>query len=355
MRAIPTNYVEEGSILGENLYNAEGRILIKADTPLTAQHINKIEKNNIYTLYIKNIHTNIEVNRLLEQPFRVKGILLVKSLFDTASKGKPIFDIHQSLLTYMEDVLYEIRSYKKIQIEYVDIKNIDNYIYSSSLNVALLSSLIAWELGYGFEMVKEIFIGAIYHDIGIALLPKDITTKKEALTFNEKKQILSHPLLGYQYIKEQFFLSAYVKSIVLQHHEQIDGTGYPDRLFKNEINQMAQIIGIADVYDAMTSDRPYRRAVSPKEALEFIVGNMGKKYFYEVAQAFISRITPYPRGTIVMLSSGFPAVVEELNDQFPLRPLVKVIYKTSSGYYYERYNLMNHQNILIDYVLYESI
>lgn len=186
-------------------------------------------------------------------------------------------------------------------------------------------------------------------------LPKDITTKREALTLEEKKQILSHPVLGYQYIKEQFFLSAYVKSIVLQHHEQIDGTGYPGRRFGNEINQIAQIIGIADVYDAMTSDRPYRRAVSPKEALEFIVGNKGKKYFYEVAEAFISRITPYPRGTLVMLSSGFPAVVEDLNDHFPLRPIVKVIYKTSSGYYYEIYDLMEHQNILIDYVLYETV
>jgi len=355
MRAIPTNYVEHGSILGENLYSSEGRVLIKKGTTLTLDLIKKIEQNKIYTVYIENEHSKVEVNRLLDQSFRLKGTLLIKELFHAASKNENIFDIHHRLLAYIEDVLYEIRSYQKIQIEYIDIKNIDNYIYSSALNVALISALISWELGYGSDMVKEIFIGAIYHDIGIALLPKAIITKKEALNLEEKRMILSHPQLGYEYIKNHNFLSAYVKTIVFQHHEQTDGTGYPLRLRGGAINKIAQIIGIADIYDAMTSDRPYRRAVCPKEAIEFIVANKGKKYFLDVAEAFIQRIAPYPRGTIVMLSNGYPAVVEEIDHNWPLRPTVKIIYQTTAGYYYETMELMKHQNVLIDHVMYTKV
>jgi hypothetical protein len=105
----------------------------------------------------------------------------------------------------------------------------------------------------------------------------------------------------------------------------------------------------------MTSDRPYRRAVSPKEAIEYIHANKGKLFFTDVAEAFIERITPYPRGTVVKMSNGMPAVVEKINDKWPLRPVIKLIYKTSSGYYYETVELMQRQNLLIEDVIYEVI
>lgn len=355
MRAIPTNYVVEGSILGENLYTADGRVLATKGTSLTDSIIKKIENNKIFTVYIDDVHCKTEVNRLLDQSFRVKGAMLIKEIFDSAAKGENIFDLHNQLLKYAEDVLYEIRSYHKVQIEYVDIKNIDNYLYSSAINVALISSLIGWQLGYGSDLVKQIFLGAIYHDIGIALLPKDIINKTTPLTMDEKRMILMHPKIGHDYLKQQDFISAYVKSIVIQHHEHTDGSGYPNRSQENQINKYAQIVGIADIYDAMTSDRPYRRAVCPKEAIEYIHANKGKIYFKDVAEAFIERIAPYPRGTLVRLSDGSPAVVEELNDKWPLRPVVKLIYKTNIGYRYEIIKLMKRQNLLIEDVIYDHI
>lgn len=355
MRAIPTQNVVEGSVLGENLYTSEGKILIKKGTNLTPSLVEKIETNQIFTVYIDDIHSDIEVNRLLDQAFRVRGSLFIKTLFETAAKGESIFDIHHKLITYAEDVLYEIRSYKKIQIEYIDIKNVKSYIYSSALNVALISALISWELGYGSDIVKQIFLGAIYHDIGIALIPKHIISKSTELTLEEKRMILMHPKTGHDFLKEQPYISAYVKSIVLQHHEHIDGSGYPNRKTEENINRIAQIIGIADIYDAMTSDRPYRRAVSPKEAIEYIVAIKGKVFFKDIAEAFIGRIAPYPRGTHVILSDGRTAVVEEINDRWPLRPIIKVINKSDEGYDYEYIELMRRQNLLISNVTYEHI
>jgi HD-GYP domain-containing protein (c-di-GMP phosphodiesterase class II) len=355
MRAIPTKYVTESSVLGENLYTAEGKILVKRGTLLTPSLINKIESNQIFTVYIDDAHSDFEVNRLLEQSFRVQGALLIKKLFETARRGESIFSVHHELIEFAEDVLYEIRSYKKIQIEYIDIKNVKNYIYSSALNVALISALISWELGYGSDLVKQIFLGAIYHDIGIAFIPPRVINKTTPLTLEEKKMILMHPKKGHDFLKDQAFISAYVKAIVLQHHEHIDGTGYPTRYSGDDVNKIAQIIGIADIYDAMTSDRPYRRAVSPHEAIEYIVAIKGKIFYKDVADAFIGRISPYPRGTIVRLSDKRHAVVDEINDKWPLRPIIRVIHKTDTGYEYEMIELLKRQNLLIEDVVYDHI
>ncbi|MBI9014304.1 MAG: HD-GYP domain-containing protein [Clostridiales bacterium] len=354
MRAIPTKYVKDGSILGENLYTAEGQVLVKSGAKLTTSLIGKIEGNRIYTVYVKDVHSDIEVSRLLEQSFRVKGSMLIKELFSLAENNKSILECHDKLSAYANDVLYELKSFRHHAIEYIDIKNVDAYMYSSALNVALLSSLIAWDLHYNDDMVKQVFLGAIYHDIGIALLPNDVINKSTALTIEEKMMILNHPATGYEFSKGMSFLSAYIKQIILQHHECLDGSGYPLRNKGDEIAQIAQIVGISDVYDAMTSDRPYKRAVAPNEALEFLLGS-GGKYDKAVFDAFIGRITPYPRGSIVELSSGKHAVVDEVPKDFPLRPVIRIITPTADGYDYQEIDLKKHHNLVINKISYEMI
>ncbi|MCH4888626.1 HD-GYP domain-containing protein [Acidaminobacter sp. JC074] len=354
MRAIPTKYVREGSVLGENLYTASGQVLLKANTVLSANLIYKINDNKIYTIYVKDEHSDYEVNRLLEQSFRVKGMLLIKELFTIAQDDKHVLDLHDKLSEYADDVLYELKSSQDQFIEYIDVKNVDIYIYSSSLNVALLSSLIAWKLGYNDEMVKHVFLGAIYHDIGIALLPNDVINKTTELTRDEKLMILNHPNRGYQFVKDKTYLSAYIKQIVLQHHECIDGSGYPQRLSGEDISEIAQIVGIADIYDAMTSDRPYKRAVAPNEALEYILGS-NTKFNPKVVEAFIKHIVPYPKGALVELSNGEIGVIDEIHPHLPLRPKIRVIHKVKKGYDYEKVDLEFKNNLVINRLYYDMI
>ncbi|MBN2797167.1 MAG: HD-GYP domain-containing protein [Clostridia bacterium] len=355
MRAIPIQFVQPNSHLGEDLYTAEGKILLRMGTLLTENLITKIKNNKIFTVYIIDIHSDIQVNRLLEQSFRAKGTMLIKAIFDDAASGSSILDHHYELSTYADDVLYELKSYQQQTLEYVDVKNVNAYLYSSALNIALISSLIAWHLGYNDEMVKHIFIGAIYHDIGIALLPPRIIYKDTTLTTEEKMMIINHPSIGYKYVKERSFLSAYTKTIVYQHHECLDGTGYPQRIKGNEVHPIAQIVGVADVYDAMTSDRPYKRAVPPNEALEYIIGVAGTKFDSSIVDAFIKMIAPYPRGSIVRLSNGSVGVVETLNKDFPLRPVLNVITKEGDSYHYESLNLIKHPNLVITETVYDLI
>lgn len=355
MRAIPIQFVKEGTLLGENLYTARGQILLKTGTRLTNKLIDKIKSHKIFTVYIQDQHSDVEVNRLIEQSFRVKGVLLIKEIFDAANENKSIMGLHDDLSRYTDDVLYEIKSFQNNKIEYVDIKNIDNYLYSSALNVALISALMAWTLNYTDEMVKHIFLGAIYHDIGIALLPGAVIYKEDPLTLEEKMMILNHPITGHNYIKDKAFLSAYVKTIAMTHHECIDGSGYPKRIKGDDIHKTAQIVGLADIYDAMTSDRPYKRATSPKEAVEYILSTSGTKYDRRLVGAFMNRVSPYPVGTIVILSNGLPAVVDENNDVFPLRPKIRIIHKEGQQYRYEAVDLEEQKNITIEDITYEII
>lgn len=354
MRAIPISYVRRGSILGENLYTSSGQVLLKTGARLTEKLLYNIELNKIYTIYIRDVHSDYEVNRLLEQSLRIKGAMLIKNLFTLASINKSILECHEELAVYAVDVLYELKAFKHQSIEYIDVKNVDAYMYSSAINVALLSALIAWDLGYNDEMVKHIFLGAIYHDIGIALLPEDIINKEGELTRDEKIMILNHPNSGYTYLKDKTFLSAYIKQISLHHHECLDGTGYPNRAKGDEISFISQIVGIADIYDAMTSDRPYKRAVAPSEALEYILGT-GNKYDSKVINAFIKRISPYPSGSIVRLSNGEVAVVDEVNINMPLRPKIRVITKDGNDYDYEEIDLEEHFNLTVDKIIYDMI
>ncbi|HYE83579.1 MAG TPA: HD-GYP domain-containing protein, partial [Clostridia bacterium] len=256
------------------------------------------------------------------------------------------------LSALMDDILYEMTGFKEKQLEYIDIKNVNSYLYSSAVNVALLSVLIGWEMGLNSDMICQLFMGGIFHDIGMAMLPKEVLYKKEPLTMEDKRLILYHPLKGYDYLKDKSFLSSYVRAITLGHHEHIDGSGYPNRKSGGEIHLLTQIVGIADIYDAMTSDRPHRQALPANEALEYIMSVADKHYSMDIIKAFIKKINPYPVGSLVRLKDGRVAVVRKVPSDMPLRPIVGIIKEKNDGFEYEDINLMENQTVTVEGIQY---
>ncbi len=360
MRLIPTKCVSEGAILSEALYTDDGRVLVNAGTQLTSKLVERINQNHIYSVYIKDQHSEGEIERLVNPLLRQKGHNLVKKIFDAASNTKPdgtpapmpIMGMMPELSSLMDDIIYEMTGFKEKQLEYIDIKNVNSYLYSSAINVALLSVLIGWEMGLNNDMICQLFMGGIFHDIGLALLPKEVLYKKEPLTMDDKRLVLYHPLKGYEYLKDKNFLSAYVRAVTLGHHEHADGSGYPNRKSGEEIHLLTQIVGIADIYDAMTSDRPYRQALPANEALEYIMSVAGKHFSMEITKAFIKKVNPYPIGSLVKLKDGQTAVVRKVPPEMPLRPLISIIKKNNYGFEYEDINLMENQTIAIGGIQY---
>jgi HD-GYP domain-containing protein (c-di-GMP phosphodiesterase class II) len=295
------------------------------------------------------------MDRLVNPILRQRGHNIVKRIFDAAGNTKPdgtpaplaIMDMMPELSRLMDDIIYEMTGFKEKQLEYIDIKNTNSYLYSSAINVALISVLIGWELGLNTDMINELFIGGIFHDIGMAMLPQEIVYKKEPLVLEEKRHILHHPTKGYDYLKDKSFLSSYVRAVTLGHHEHADGTGYPNRKSGDEIHILTQIIGIADIYDAMTSDRPYRQAMPANEALEYIMSVAGKHYSIDIVKAFIKKINPYPAGSLVKLGDGQIAVVRKVPAEMPLRPQISIIKSKNAGFEYEDVNLMESHTLTI--------
>lgn len=137
---------------------------------------------------------------------------------------------------------------------------------------------------------------------------------------------------------------------VLQHHERFDGKGYPNTFEGNDISYLARIVTIVDVYDSLTSNRPYKKAMCPSDALEYLMSNASTLFDFDMVSVFCKIIIPYPQGTIVNLSNGDIGIVEKTYPNFPLRPLVKIVKSEISSNIGSKINLINNLSIVISSV-----
>lgn len=184
-------------------------------------------------------------------------------------------------------IISETEKYINPDFKFNCLRSYDNCTYLHCRNVALLTIILAQELGYYGKSLKEIALGALLHDIGKLKVPKSILNKPSSLNDAEYNLIKKHPEEGMK-ILETSSLSNNICMPIMQHHERMDGTGYPLGLKAEEIHPNAQIVAVADVFDALISDRPYRRGLTLGQALEIIIAGKGKDFSREVVEAFLS-------------------------------------------------------------------
>lgn len=218
----------------------------------------------------------------------------------------------------------------------IALQNYDDYTYKHCLRVAMLGAGVCGEIGLSGEETKEVVVAGLLHDIGKSNIDHDIIIKPGKLTDAEYEEIKRHPLIGYNILKKGESFSANVLSGVLFHQEKFDGTGYPTGISGKKIPLIARILSICDVFDALTSNRPYRKPWSVAETEEYILGGSGTHFDLDVTKAFLRAFNPYPVGTLVSLSDGRHGVVIKDNENV-LRPTVRLMGGTGG----EEINLMN--------------
>ena len=214
---------------------------------------------------------------------------------------------------------------RNAMVNVVDIRTYDDYTFSHSLNVAVLSCVLGTVLGLSYHSLNTLTMGALMHDIGKVFIDKRIINKPGKLTSEELEQAHRHSLLGYNYLCANRSIPEEARLVALAHHEQFGGGGYPSGLSGTQIHQFSRIVCIADVYDALVSDRPYRRAMLPSDAVEYIMSGYNTMFDPDIVSAFTKRIAPYPVGTCVKLSSGEVGVVVNNFETNCLRPRVRII------------------------------
>lgn len=204
----------------------------------------------------------------------------------------------------------------------------DEYLVEHSLNVSILITIFAKHLAFDREDIEQVALGAFLHDIGKVLVPPEILHKPGKLTSPEYEVMKSHVTLGMEVLNESPDLSKIVNEVVQQHHERLDGNGYPQQLNKKDISQFGRMIAIVDSYDAMTAERVYKAGMHPIKAFKILMKDAPKSYDNTLVEQFVNCLGIYPIGTLVKLTSGKLGLISRLNKSQPLLPFVRVFYNT---------------------------
>jgi len=264
-----------------------------------------------------------------------KSLIPEKALEEMKEKMKSIFDEAMKTFTVNTEGLKEISDQivnevltnwgTKVLPLLLMAKSEDEYTYTHEVNVGVLSSMIAMQLGLNKDMISKLTFSAIIHDIGKLKIPKEILHAPRGLSEKEFELVKLHTIFGRQICESSGIKDEDVLSGVESHHEKMDGSGYLKGLAGSDINLFARIIAAADIYDALASKRAYKDPWSPHKVITELVtlstlGKLDKK----VVNAFISVVGIYPVGTVLILSNGSRAVVVGNKRKVLTRPIVEM-------------------------------
>jgi len=314
----------EGEILGKTIYTADGRVLLRAGTVLTKGYISALLRKGYTQVYLQDeLAPDVQVDDALTDQTRVTATSIAKETLDNLVQGHPAeFSKVQEIV---EQILNEVSSAPELMVGLSGIRSFDEDTFTHSVNVCVLSLMLGNALLYRREELLKLGMGALLHDVGKLKVPREILDKPDRLTREEFQQIKSHALAGYEMIKGNVEASLLSAHVALQHHEKVDGSGYPRGLRGAEIHEFGRITAIADMFDALTSDRAYRCRVTPHEAARILKLKSGKHLDERLTKKFLERVAVYPNGTIVRLNNGEVGVVMRQQAGRPERPVVRVM------------------------------
>jgi putative nucleotidyltransferase with HDIG domain len=311
LRFISIDSVQAGMVLAKPIYHHDdGKILLRENIILKDAYINRLKDMQYTHLYIREAHDTEDDLHILEpvrQETKVKAGAILKETFAAYDQNR---DIHvENLQNVVTEMIEQIFGNRDVVYNMIDIRTHDNYTFAHSVNVCALSLLMGTWFGLNRTDLEILGIGALLHDIGKIFIGHDILNKPGLLEPHEYEIIKTHTNKGYELLKERLCISFISAHIAYQHHERIDGTGYPRGLVGNKIHRFAKIVAVADVYDAMTAQRVYREAIPSYQVLGEIKMEAEKKFDRAVVESFERVIAPYPVGSMMLLNNGETVLV----------------------------------------------
>jgi len=331
LRFVEVDAVKDGMELAKTIYGKNGEVMLRKGINIKLPFLKRLKQLGYPGIYINDAFSeDIIIEEIISEELRQKSTIVIKKIFNSLElnikKNKNLTTDINILKNVIDELMSEILSSNVALVNIRDLKNFDDYTYYHSVNVAVLSLLIGKTLGLKDDQLRELGMSAILHDVGKMFIDNEIINKPGLLTNEEYEKIKEHSIEGYKYLKDDFNISSKIYVSILQHHENFDGKGYPNGISKEQIFLYARIITVADVYDALTSERPYKRAETPNKALEYILQNEGKKFDPQIVKIVSERFAPFPVGTFVKLSNGMMGIVVENFTNTCLKPKIKIFW-----------------------------
>lgn len=362
-RYVGTRTLQEGMVIDQVIMDRTGRILIAKKTVLDAFLIDAIRKMGVPGIYIREGEEEPEapeeiviapavqetINKLkvadrakveLSESVRTRVGQGIQYIFSETSSP----DFTNAAENVTANLLDAILESDAVALNIDALKVSDEYTFKHSVDVATIAMIIAKKGNMPDSDVRKIGVAGLLHDVGKSMIPNEVLNKAGKLTEEEFQIMKKHSLFGYNILKEKKELPSEVILGVLHHHEKINGKGYPLRLTADQISPYAKIIAIADVYDALVTERPYKKAFSQQDALEMIMA-MTEELDIDYMRNFIDSVILYPVDSVVMLSNGERAKVVKNAPHYPLRPKVVGI---KSGKVYDLLEDMNCASLTIE-------
>ncbi len=380
MKIIETKQLKDGMILGESIIDSSGVVeLLNKGTHLTQRHIELISnlgftevkvleheneaienvtldvhafkenasKNGDAFDLMKLLNDLDEIDNHVYEPTERSVVNRNMEVHVLTGEGNIPIDVkHQKMIDDTKEVFRNIRETGKLDLERIknnveealpdmirnndvlmrlnQLKESDDYTFQHSLRVSILATMVGKWLGYSQVELIELGEAGLLYDIGKMNIPEFIVKKEENVNAEEFELIKKHAQFGYSILLKTQGVSSNIKYAALHHHERMDGSGYPLRLRENQIHDFAKIIMVCDVFDAMITDRPYRKGVSPLLAADYLSWSSGKIFDAEVCYIFIKKLSEYYLGKQVKLSTGETGKIVFIDHNYPTRPLVQV-------------------------------
>ncbi len=327
MQEINVSLLQPGMIVGDTVYSSMGEIFLKKGVVLTSRYIQRLLKTGIPMISIENnILGEIDVDETISTETKVAAIQQVKNiLLQTKESGKLVID-PSALYGTVGGFTDSLLGNKSLMVNLVDLRTQDDYTFVHSVNVCVLSLMTGITLGYPREYLQLLGVGALLHDLGKVKIPEPILNKPARLTPDEYTIMQKHTIYGFELIIQSKDLGEEHALIALQHHESYDGTGYPLGISGKNFHELAQIVAIADKFDALTANRIYRKAFPSHEAYEMCAATGNYLFKDPITKAFLHNIAAYPSGSLVELNNNQVAVVVNTPKGFSRFPKVRVLF-----------------------------
>ncbi|HPC71362.1 MAG TPA: HD-GYP domain-containing protein [Treponema sp.] len=357
MRKLPVTALRPGQIFTEPVYIQDNNLFVPAGIPVKKKDIDRLIKWGIDSVVTDGVAVSdapAASKDTLDTKSAPKGteakqntsisLISLPSVMDNAPSYRTYTDLINKLGALFQNItdglsvesrsidgiagrlLQAVREHRDQIVGYILGGEVANYpLAKSSVNTAILSTLIAMELRMPNHKILQVTTGALLHDIGMLKLPKDIVEKKGGLSETELSRIQAHPLYAYKMICKELLYPEEVGVIALQHHERWDGEGYPRRLAGEAIDLGARIVSVADAFEAMVCEKPYRNSMIGYQAMKNLLSDNARRFDPEVLKAFIKTMGIYPIGSIVLLNTGAIARVIEGHSDAPLRPKIRIL------------------------------